>query len=72
MGYFIAFGRCINCNQSFGFNPHKVPSSSALTGTREPICEPCVKRINAIRVERGLAAIKPLPGAYDPADEDEE
>lgn len=49
----------------------RVPSTSAITGQREPICESCVDRLNPIRVANGLAPIAPLPGAYDACDEDE-
>jgi hypothetical protein len=69
MGYLIAHGACIGCGGLFAFNPHLVPSSSAVTGEREPICRACVERLNPIRVKRGLAPIVPLPGAYDPSEE---
>jgi len=71
MGYALACGRCIGCHQFFTFNPVRVPSSSAITGEREPICETCVKRINAIRKEKGLPELVPLPDAYEAADESE-
>jgi hypothetical protein len=63
----------VACHRPFSFNPHKVPSSSALTGTREPICRLCFDRLNALRVKRGgLEPFpEPLPGAYEPLPEDE-
>jgi hypothetical protein len=47
-----------------------VPSSSAVTGKREPICLACVEKLNPIRVKNGLAPIVPLPGAYEPGPEE--
>ena len=49
----------------------KAPSSSAITGEREPICQACVDQLNPIRIKNGLQPIVPLPGAYEPQDEDE-
>jgi hypothetical protein len=69
MGYMMAVGACIGCGKTFSFNPNSVPSSSAVTGKREPICRACVDRINPRRVEAGLAPIVPLPDAYEPAEE---
>lgn len=71
MGYAIVFGPCIGCGETFGFNPLSVPSSSAVTGEREPICRACVERVNPMRVKNGLPPIEPLPDAYEPADENE-
>ena len=71
MGYAIAFGECIGCGKLFGFNPLQVPSSSAVTGQREPICRDCVERINLMRIRAGVEPIVPLPGAYDPIEEGE-
>jgi hypothetical protein len=71
MGYYLAMGPCIGCGRTFSFNPDKVPSTSAVTGTREPICQGCVDRINPMRVKNGLEPIVPLPGAYEPQAEDE-
>lgn len=70
MGYMMAMGPCIGCKRTFSFNPNKVPSSSAITGKREPICANCVARINIKRKELGLALIVPLPGAYEAEAED--
>jgi len=66
-----AMSRCIGCGEMFSYNPHRVPSSSAITGKREPICADCVKRINVRRRENGLDPIVPLPGAYEPVEEGE-
>jgi hypothetical protein len=71
MAYYIAHGFCIACRRLFSFNPHLVPSSSAVTGSREPICQSCVDRINPIREANGLRPIKVIAGAYEIADEAE-
>jgi hypothetical protein len=71
MGYLLATSACIGCGRVFLFNPHKVPSSSAVTGKREPICQACVDLLNPIRRKAGLSPIVVLPGAYEPASEDE-
>ena len=69
MGYMLAFGNCVGCGRIFGFNPHSVPSSSAITGNREPICRHCVDRINPLRIKHGLPPIVPAYDAYDAAEE---
>lgn len=71
MGCYLAFGPCIGCGHVFSFNPDKVPSTSAVTGKREPICQTCVDRVNPMRIKNGLAPIAVLPGAYDVQDEEE-
>lgn len=71
MGYMLAMGPCIACKRVFTFNPHKVPSTSVVTGEREPVCADCIVRWNGIRKERGMEPIVPLPGAYEPGPEDE-
>lgn len=67
----MAFGPCIGCGRVFAFNPARVPSSSAVTGEREPICGDCVVTINRVRREHGLPQVEVLPGAYDPCEEGE-
>lgn len=64
-GYMICSGACIACGIVFSFNPNRVPSSSAITGEREPICRTCMDRINDARVAQGLAPFEILPGAYE-------
>jgi hypothetical protein len=71
MGYAFVFSACIGCGHVFGYNPHKVPSCSAVTGEREPICRVCVERVNPQRIKNGLLPIRPLPGAYEPIEEGE-
>lgn len=70
-GYVFCMGGCIACGRLFTFNPNSVPSTSAITGTREPICQPCMGTINAKRVTLGLAPFPILPDAYEPCPESE-
>lgn len=65
MAYLFAYGPCYACQQPFSFNPYIVPSIT-INGNREPICEQCIIRANPERIKRGLPAIVPLPGAYEP------
>jgi hypothetical protein len=69
MGYALAFGPCIGCKRLFHFNPLRVPSCSAVTGKREPICAECVERVNPIRIANGLDPIVPHWDAYGACDE---
>lgn len=68
MGYAIAFGPCLLCKQSFGFNPLTVPSFT-VNDTREPICSGCMAFLNAKRVERGLPRFPIADDAYEPIEE---
>lgn len=70
MGYVLAHGYCVGCEQLFSFNPVRVPSL-AVNGQREPVCQTCVARVNPMRKKNGLPPIEPLPGAYEAADESE-
>lgn len=76
MGAYFMLGLCANCRRPFTFNPDLVPSirlNAAAQpdehGTRQPICEACVRAANPERKRRGLEPIEILPGAYDAADE---
>jgi hypothetical protein len=69
-GYAIAMSHCIGCGRLFGYNPLRVPSLT-WKGTREPICQACVTRINPRRIANGLPPIEPLPDAYEACDERE-
>ena len=71
MGFVLATGQCLTCKALFSFNPLKVPSSTALTGEREPICKRCIEYINLRRIDKGLEPFPILAGAYDAADESE-
>lgn len=71
-GWAFMTGICIGCGNPFTFNPLRVPSSSAITGQREPICVDCFRRINAKRVELGLPPFPPpAADAYEPVAEEE-
>ena len=70
-GYVHAFGPCIGCGQYFSYNPLRVPSTSAVTGTREPLCRACVEYVNRQRQAQGLDAIKVAEDAYEAVREDE-
>jgi hypothetical protein len=67
-GFMFCVGACISCGSVFSFNPDRVPSSSALTGVREPICQDCMARINQVRAGNGLPAFEILPDAYEPVE----
>jgi hypothetical protein len=67
----IVTGPCITCGKVFAYHPHKVPSTTALTGNREPVCEGCMRLINNKRTAKGLEPFPILPGAYEAADESE-
>ncbi len=73
-----AIGECCLCRTLFSFNPLLVPSwrgyfqqngkfiPDERLGTREPICQSCIQRINAAREKQGMTAITIMPGAYEP------
>jgi hypothetical protein len=71
MGYVSAMSPCIGCGNVFSYNPMRVPSCSAVTGKREPICARCVERVNPIRIKNGLEPIVPHPDAYEACHENE-
>lgn len=65
----MAFAPCICCHVPFGFNPLTVPSTTAFTGQREAVCEPCMKRVNEIRADAGLPPFPIAADAYQPIEE---
>ena len=72
MGFAALITPCICCGRIFSCNPHKVPSSSALTGEREPVCRDCYERLQRTRERLGLDPWPdPQPGAYEPIEEHE-
>lgn len=71
MGYAFATSPCLGCGRVFSYNPARVPSCSAVTGQRAPICEACVESVNPSRVKNGLEPIVPHPDAYAPCEENE-
>jgi hypothetical protein len=70
-GYVFAMGGCICCGRLFSFNPNSVPSTSAITGSREPVCQSCMAVINERRAAAGLEPFPILPDAYEPLPESE-
>lgn len=64
MAFMSAIGPCICCGRLFSFNPERVPSTSAITGKREPVCRDCMDAINAKRKTMGLDPFPILPDAY--------
>jgi hypothetical protein len=69
LGYYFMLAPCVACGKPFGFHPDKVPSLR-VNGVREPVCQDCVRRASVLRTAKGLPLIVPLPGAYEPAEED--
>lgn len=68
-GFMWVLGYCYTCNAQIQFNPNLVPSVPAhltTTGTKEPVCRPCIERANPERAKSGLPPIVILNGAYDP------
>jgi hypothetical protein len=70
MGYVFITSACFGCGRIFTYHPNRVPSIRH-EGSRKPICRACVERANPMRIKNGLEPIVPLPGAYEPADENE-
>ena len=71
MAYATVFSPCINCNQVFGFNPHRVPSIP-VNGVREPVCRECIDTENARREANDLELLpEPHANAYEPIHESE-
>jgi hypothetical protein len=70
MAWRIAYSPCICCGIFFSYNPDRVPSTRAITGDREPVCETCMHRINERRRASGAEPFAILPGAYEPGEVD--
>lgn len=70
MGYVNGVSSCVGCGRVFLYNPMRVPSVR-IGGSREPICQDCVTRVNPLRIANGLEPIVPFPDAYDACDEGE-
>jgi hypothetical protein len=63
--YIHAIARCICCGVIFSFNPDRVPSTKAINGEREPVCERCMTTLNVRRKAQGLEPFAILDGAYE-------
>lgn len=73
MAFMFCSGHCLTCGGLFSFNPDLVPSVRVNAqgqpdpnGTREPICQNCMRLANEQREQRGLPPFPVLPGAYEP------
>jgi hypothetical protein len=71
MGFAFATAHCIGCKRLFSFNPVRVPSTSVITGTREPICQTCITTINQHRRENNLPEWPVHSDAYEACEESE-
>lgn len=72
MGYALCTSACFGCHRLMSYNPMRVPSiRDPNTGSREPICQACVERVNPMRIANGLEPIVPHADAYEPCDERE-
>lgn len=67
---YLAMGECYGCKRIISFHPHRVPSLT-VQGVRQPICRNCIERANPRRIANGLEPIRPLPGAYEPCEDNE-
>jgi hypothetical protein len=61
VAFMSAIGPCWVCRQPFEFNPTTVPSYQG-----EPICRPCITRVNEQRKAAGAPLWPIAPGAYEP------
>ncbi len=82
MEWMMAIGGCVSCGRVFAFNPNRVPSLRvrrddqgvpypAPDGVTEPVCEPCVHRLNALRQQNGLDPWPVWADAYAPVGSDD-
>lgn len=60
MGFMFMVAECYACHGTFNSNPELVPSFQG-----QPICRPCIEKVNTNRRERGLKEWPVLPGAYE-------
>jgi hypothetical protein len=70
LGYALMYGRCINCKNVFTFNPLRVPSVR-IKNQREPVCSPCMVKVNTHRKNNGQKPFHIHSDAYDSVDENE-
>jgi len=64
-GWVTVYGLCALCRKMIGFHPHHVPSI-VVNGAREPICEPCFRRVQEAQRQQGVPVTPdPPPDAYD-------
>lgn len=61
MGYMALIAPCLACGQTFSSNPNFVPSLN-----NNPVCRPCMDRVNERRRTMGLPPHPIHPEAYQP------
>ena len=71
MGYAFVTFACYACGHVMMANPVRVPSVKDASGTRQPVCGPCMDRINTKRKDLGLPPHKIHADAYEACDESE-
>ncbi len=64
MGYYFLTAPCYVCGRLFTSNPNSVPSFE-----NQPICRPCIERVNEERRKNRLPEWPILPDAYGVAEE---
>jgi hypothetical protein len=68
--YATLYSNCFFCKDTFGCNPHKVPSTRrAPDAPREAICSPCMDELNRQLLEAGKPPHPVHPDAYEPIPE---
>jgi hypothetical protein len=75
MAWMSVIGNCVQCGAIFNFNPDRVPSIRVSrqdgkwvpdpNGTREPVCENCMRWVNEMLVKAGREPFPVPHGAYE-------
>lgn len=71
MGVYTFNGICFCCGKHFSFHPNKVPVV-IIDDVKQPVCEDCVKKVNPMRIAKGLPPITYESDAYKTALDEEE
>jgi len=66
MSYAVLLAPCLVCGVPFASNPLRVPNFRG-----EPICERCLRRVNAERKRLGIPEFLVPEDAYEPVPEEE-
>ena len=67
MAFMSVLAPCYICEALFSFHASYVPSVMRVNGnrtSREPVCEPCMQKINLQRELKGLPPFAIHPDAY--------
>lgn len=70
-GGLLLLSPCGSCGVALAFNPNRVPSVPDENGRRRPLCQGCLRELNAERSAQGLPAFMPHRDAYSPIPADE-